>query len=55
MAIIEVDCDENIAKLIEEMANAEGTTPEDISKNALQEYLKKFTQRCITTDNVTHP
>lgn len=43
------DLDDATAALVETMAKAEGITVEQLSKEAIAESLKKFTDGCITT------
>ena len=46
---VEFEVDEKVALLVETMAKAEGVDVATISKEALGQYLKKFTEGCITT------
>ena len=46
---VEFEVDDNVALLIETMAKSEGVDIATISKEALGQYLKKFTEGCITT------
>ena len=49
MKRVEFELDDVTSALVEAMAKSEGVQVEQISREALAEYLKNFTSRCITT------
>ena len=49
MGMIKIELDSKTEMVLDQMAKDESISPEQLSKIALQDYLKKFTQRCITT------